>query len=192
MVANPRLYSYADLLEMPDDGKRREIIGGELIVSPAPIADHQRVLLNLILLLSRFATDSRSGELFVAPFDVVFGPNDVVEPDLLFIASERGRVPGKQNKFEGPPDLVVEIISPSSRRTDFVRKMALYARAGVQEYWIADPENQTLIVHALRADSYVVIESGVGGTITSERFPELRVDPREVFAVLDLDGCQRS
>ena len=184
MVAYPHLYTYADLLAMPDDGKRREIIAGELIVSPAPIADHQRVLLRLVLLLSSFARDSQAGELFVAPFDVIFGPNDVVEPDLLFIASDRGRVPGKQNKFEGPPDLVVEVISPSSRRIEFGTKKALYARADVPEYWIADSEHQTFFVHVLETDAYHTVEPDADGVIASRRFSGLRVDPREIFAVL--------
>lgn len=184
MVANPRRYTYADLLEMPDDGKRREVIGGELIVSPAPVANHQRVLLNLALMLNRFASDTGSGELFIAPFDVRLGINDVVEPDIVFIAAERRRVPGTENNIVYPPDLVVEIISPSSRRTNFVKKMALYARGGVPEFWIPDPEFRSLLVYMLETDSYVTIEPGNDGTIASRRFPELRVDPRDVFAVL--------
>jgi Uma2 family endonuclease len=185
MSALSRLYTYDDLLEMPDDGKRREVIGGELIVSPAPTAGHQRVLLQLILLLSAYARESGNCELFVAPFDVRFGPHDVVEPDLLLIATERGHIPSSQYTFEGSPDLVVEVISRSSRQNDFVRKMALYARAGVPEYWVADPETQTLIVNFLAGNIYVPSDREIDGTLVSRRFPGLRVDPSELFSTLN-------
>src|SRR5436853_7432394 len=124
MTTTLRPLIYGDLREMPDDGQRYEIINGELIVNPAPIADHQRVLLQVILLIEEFVRNQRIGELFVAPFNIQIGPHDIVQADLVFIAAERGRVPGTQNTFEGAPDLVVEIMSPSSRRTDLVRKAA--------------------------------------------------------------------
>ena len=185
MIATLRPLTYEDLLELPDDGNRYEIINGELIVTPAPIANHQRVLLRLIRLLDDFTAKHGSGELFVGPFDVRLGPHDVVEPDLLVIGSARGRVPGSQNTFDGPPDLVVEIISPSSRQTDLVRKMTLYARAGVREYWIADPGQRTLVINALQGETYVPIQPYDAGWLSSRELIGLRVDPAAIFAELD-------
>jgi Uma2 family endonuclease len=185
MIATLRPLTYGDLLAMPDDGQRYEIIGGELIVTPAPMARHQRVLLRLIRLLDDFLQSHDSGELFVAPFDIVLGPNDVVEPDLLIIASDSGRVAGDQNTFKGAPTLVVEILSPSSRRTDLVRKMALYARSEVAEYWIADPEQRTLFILVLEGAAYRQLQPESDGRLASRALPGLRFDPAAIFAGID-------
>jgi Uma2 family endonuclease len=185
MIATLRPLTYDDLLEIPDDGKRYEIIGGELVVTPSPTANHQRVLFQLIRLLDAFVLEHGGGELFFAPFDVQLGYYDIVEPDLVFIATEQGRVPGEHHKFEGSPVLVVEVISPSSRQTDHVRKMALYARSGVLEYWIADPEQRTLVVNLLEDQTYVPVSPDAGGAFTSHVLPGLRVDPATIFAGLE-------
>jgi Uma2 family endonuclease len=185
MIATLRPLTYDDLLDMPEDNNRYEIINGELVVTPAPIADHQRVLFRIGRLLDDFLQQSAAGEFFIAPFDVILGPNDVVEPDVVVIASARGRVPGRQNSFAGPPDLVVEILSPSSQRTDLVRKMALYARAGVPEYWITDPERRELVINVLAGGTYVPAEPDADGWLASDAFPGLRVHPAEVFAGID-------
>ncbi len=185
MIATLRPLTYDDLVQMPDDGQRYEIIDGELIVSPAAIANHQRVLKRLVRVFDDFANATGSGEVFFAPFDVQLGYHDIVEPDLLFIASDQGRVPGEQHKFEGAPVLVLEVISPSSRQTDRVRKMALYARSGVLEYWIADPEHRTLVVNFLEGQTYVSVSPDSGGRLASRVLSGLRVDPAEVFSGLD-------
>ena len=185
MIATLRPLTYNDLLQMPDDGQRYEIIDGELIVTPAPTANHQRVLFQLIRLLDGFVLEHGGGELFLAPFDVQLGYHDIVEPDLLFIASDQGRVPGEQHKFEGSPNLVVEVVSPSSRQTDRVKKMALYARSGVPEYWIADPEQRTLVINLLEGQTYVPVFPEADGEVASRALPGLRVDPAEVFSGLD-------
>jgi Uma2 family endonuclease len=185
MIATLRPLTYDDLQNMPDDGQRYEIIDGELIVSPAPIANHQRVLKRLVRTFDDFANETRTGEVFFAPFDVQLGYHDVVEPDLVFIATEQGRVPGLDHKFEGSPILVVEVISPSSRQTDRVRKMALYARSGVREYWIADPEQRTLVVNLLEGHTYVPASPDAAGGFASQALPGLRVDPLDIFSGLD-------
>jgi len=185
VIATLRPLTYDDLLVMPDDGNRYEIINGELVVTPAPLARHQRVLLRLTRLLDRFLEEHSGGELFIAPFDIVLGPHDVVEPDLLVIATQQGRVRGTENAFVGPPVLVVEIISPSSERTDLIKKMALYARSGVPEYWTVDPERHELTIHVLADGTYVQAEADDAGCIASKVFPGLRVHTREVFADLD-------
>ena len=185
MIAELRPLTRNDLLAMPDDGNRYEIIDGELVVTPAPLARHQRALLQLTLLLYEFLEETDAGELFIAPFDVVLGTHDVVEPDLLIVAKEQGRVRGSQNAFEGPPRLVVEILSPSSQRTDLVRKMALYARSGVPEYWIVDPDRQEVAVYVLAEGGFVSVAPDEHGAIASQVLPGLRLQPTELFTDLD-------
>ncbi len=185
MIAELRPLTRDDLLAMPEDGNRYEIINGELVVTPAPIAKHQRVLLRLTRLLDRFLLEGEAGELFIAPLDIVLGPNDVVEPDLLVIASEQGRVRGTENSFVGPPILVVEIISPSSQRTDLVKKMALYARSGVPEYWTVDPQRQEFTIRVLTSGAYFPALPDAEGRIASEALEGLQINPSEIFADLD-------
>jgi Uma2 family endonuclease len=185
VVAELRPLTRNDLLTLPDDGKRYEIINGELGVIPAPLARHQRVLLRLTRLLDRFLEEHGGGELFIAPLDVVLGPNDIVEPDLLIIATEQGRVPGTRNAFEGPPILVIEITAPSTQRTDFVSKMALYARAGVPEYWTVDPDRRELTIHVLTNGIYTQADPDTAGWSASTVLPGLRISPSEVFVDLD-------
>jgi Uma2 family endonuclease len=185
MIATLRPLTYDDLLEMPDDGQRYEIIGGELVVTPSPTANHQRVLFQLIRLIDAFVLEHGGGELFFAPFDVQLGYHDIVEPDLVFIATEQGRVPGEHHKFEGSPVLVAEVISPSSRQTDRVKKMVLYSRAGVLEYWIANPEERTLVVNVLEGETYIPIQPDADGWYSSRAVRGLRINALDIFAELD-------
>lgn len=181
----PRPLTYDDLSLMPDDGLRREIIGGELIVNPAPSPGHQRVVGHLYRLIGDHARDSGAGEVLFAPVDVLLGRFDVVEQDLVYLSSERGRVADGAKGIEVPPDLVVEVISPSSSGIDRVRKMALYAGAGVAEYWIADPATRMLELYALEGDDYVAIQQESDGRLASRVLTGFRIDPTEAFAVLD-------
>jgi Uma2 family endonuclease len=185
MIATLRPLTYDDLLEMPDDGQRYESIDGELIVTPAPAIKHQRVLRSLIRVLGAFAYETGRGELVLPPFDVVLGHYNIVKPDLLLVASELGQIPRDHDKFEGPPDLVVEVSSPMSLRIELVRKSALYACCGVPEYWIADPERRRMVINILQDKEYIPAEPDADGWLTSRVFSELRVDPAEVFAGLD-------
>jgi Uma2 family endonuclease len=143
MASNATKLTYEDFVLFPDDGKRHELIDGEHFVTPSPNRRHQRVLQNLNLVLVSFVRQRRLGEVFFAPFDVVFTRHDVVEPDLLYISAERSGVLTEAN-VQGAPDLVVEVLSPSSRRQDEVLKRDLYERGGVAEYWIVDPEAETV------------------------------------------------
>ena len=185
MIATPRPLTYDDLVAMPDDGQRYEIIEGELIAYPPSTAGHQRILGRLLRVLGNFERETGQGEVMLAPFDVVLGRHDVVKPDLLFIGSEQGRVSGDDIKFQGVPDLVVEVCSSTSRRIDLVRKMALYARSGVPEYWIADPERRILVINKLQGEEYVPVAPDDGGWIASPGLAGLRVDSSMIFTGLD-------
>ena len=129
----PIKLTYEDYVDLPDDGRRYEILDGELEVSPAPAPRHQSVSLNLLRILDRHVEERGLGRLYYAPIDVILAPTTIVQPDLLFIAAGRESiVTGKA--IEGPPDLMVEIISPWSGRRDRVAKATLYARYGVRHY----------------------------------------------------------
>ena len=148
MAIATRPLTYEDLLETPDDGQRYEIIGGELIVSPAPVPEHQEILGRLFLLFAAFVNLHRLGKVYIVPIDVGLFDHDNVQPDLIFIAADRLNIIGP-TRVEGAPDLVLEVLSPGTRHLDQVRKAALYATAGVQEYWLVDPKARSIAVLAL-------------------------------------------
>lgn len=137
--------TYDDLLRLPDDGLRHEIIDGEHYVTPAPVTKHQRISRELLYLLVQFLKEHPLGEVFDAPFDVVLSMFDVVEPDLVYLSNERASLLTEKN-LQGPPDLVVEILSPGTSRRDLGIKRDLYERAGVLEYWTIDPDRDELTV----------------------------------------------
>ncbi len=145
MPVDTRL-TYDDYCLLPNDGKRYEIIDGELFVTPSPRTAHQKIVTRLTRFQSAFAEDANLGQVFVAPFDVVFSNFDVVEPDLLYISNERASVVTEKN-VQGSPNLVVEVLSETTEKTDRTTKLKLYARYGVEEYWIIDSSGPSAEVY---------------------------------------------
>ncbi len=145
-------YTYADLEAFPEDNVRREIIDGELIVHPSPATRHQRAARNVFVRLWEYSLES-GGEAFFAPLDVYFAEKNVVEPDVLFMRRDHLDRIGPNN-LQGPPDLVVEISSPSTRHLDQVRKRELYQRFGVPHYWFVDLEAERVELYDLRDGAY--------------------------------------
>ena len=144
--------TYDDFLLFPDDGQRHELIAGAHYVTPSPNTRHQRLVLRLSVALAAYIErHPASGELFIAPFDVVFGHFDVVEPDLLFIAADQQEIVTDKH-VRGAPALVVEILSPGTRRVDEKIKYRLFERAGVREYWLVDPELDLIKVYRRGSD----------------------------------------
>ena len=142
-------WTWADYLRLPEDGQRYEIIHGVLYVSPAPRYVHQFAAARLVHFLSLFVLERDLGVVLTAPFDVLLpGVAEPVQPDVLFLANGNLPDPAAKN-FEGVPDLVVEVLSPSTRRVDLKVKLAAYQEAGVPEYWIVDPKLQTVTVYHL-------------------------------------------
>lgn len=137
-------WTYADLFALPDDGARYEIIDGELYEMPSPTSAHAFAIAALIRVLLPLL-DRLGGQWLTAPLDVFFAGADPVQPDLLVLLPG-SRATVVRRGIEGPPDLLIEVLSPSNRAHDTVRKRALYARAGVREYWIVDPEHQSVEV----------------------------------------------
>jgi len=149
----PLPFTYEDYCQLPDDGKRYEILEGDLVAIPSPPRKHQKALLNLAIALFSFTQTNRLGEVYHGPLDVVLSEYTVVQPDILFISNRRLSILTEEN-VQGAPDLVIEILSPATRERDLGLKKKIYARFGVKEYWIVDPEGETVEVIPLHAADF--------------------------------------
>ena len=135
-------FTYEDYVHMPE-GKRYEIVEGEIYMVPVPTTTHQRISRKLEEMLSRFVEERKLGEVFDAPIDVVFSETDIVQPDIIFISNENKNIIKEEN-IKGAPDLIIEILSPSSAQRDKTIKKKLYAKNGVKEYWLVEPQKRTI------------------------------------------------
>jgi Uma2 family endonuclease len=168
-------WTYDDLRQIPPDRNGYDLIEGELFVSAAPNIEHQRKAGNLFAELRYFVRQHDLGELFIGPCDVVLDPSTVLEPDILFVSRARQSIV-KPACIEGAPDLVVEVISDSSRLMDRFVKRDRHAEFGVPEYWLLDPFEPRIEVLRLEAGKYRVVGSfGPGDTLESPTFSGLRV-----------------
>ena len=146
--------TYADYLETSGE-ERYELLDGELVMAPAPLLYHQFILRKLLNAISVYVDEYNLGELFCSPTDVVLSETDVVQPDILFVSRRRGQIL-KPERVHGAPDLVVEILSPSTAELDRTTKLELYAQHGVEEYWIVDPDAKTIMVMVRREERFEV------------------------------------
>jgi Uma2 family endonuclease len=183
MAITARRLTYDDLELIPQEreGDRHELIDGELIVSPSPVPVHQIIVRNLTLRLGLHVEAGDLGTLIPSPIDVKLSPDNVLIPDLIFISGNRPDAIGKKAILMAP-DLVVEILSPGTRKRDLTVKRSLYARFGVQEYWIVDPDEETVSVLALNEGRYDVVPPGEHGAIVSRVLPRFVLGLDEVFA----------
>ena len=133
---------YEDLESFPNDNLRREILGGELYVTPSPVPRHQKVVLQIARLLDDFANHA-GGEAYISPLDTVLSAQNVVEPDVIYLGIDRMHTLGTK-AIIGVPSLVVEVLSPGTASTDRGRKRQIYARFNIPEYWIVDPDANTI------------------------------------------------
>ena len=157
-------YTFADYLDLPDDGNRYEIIHGVLHVTPAPTVSHQKVSARLHLLLAEWVRSRVGGELLYAPVDVHLTDDTNVQPDLLWIAPDRvAEIVG--DRIRGAPDLVIEILSPGTARRDRTIKRDLYAEHGVCEYWLVDIPQARVTMLRLEGSGFVEQASGSGETL---------------------------
>jgi Uma2 family endonuclease len=173
--------TYEDYAAMPADGRRWELIDGEFEVTPAPGTRHQNVSRYLQYELMRQLDEPGIASVFCAPFDVILSPNDVVQPDLMIVRSERKHIVTERG-IEGAPDIVVEILSPSSRVLDRRVKLRTYARHAVPEYWIVDGDLGHLEVFRPGTEGYVLdMRFDRASTLVTPSFPELQVALARVF-----------
>jgi Uma2 family endonuclease len=142
------ILTYRDYEALPADGRRYELHEGELSVTPAPGTQHQRVIGRLYRLLSQHADARGLGEVFVSPVDCILSDTTVVQPDIVYVESSRSSLVSARG-IEGPPTLVVEVLSPSTAQIDRGTKFQLYARYGVPHYWIVELEGRSIEAYAL-------------------------------------------
>lgn len=184
MVTQTRPATLADLDATPDDGRIHEMIDGEIVVSAAPTFRHELVSQQMNSLLLDWNRGHRAGLVLTAPTDVVLAEGQVFQPDLLYIADDN---PGEviDGRFHGAPDIVVEIISPTSRSRDTIVKAMRYARFGVREFWLVDPDLRTMSAYDLVDGLSSERMADADGVLSSGVMAGLRIDPASLFAEVD-------
>jgi Uma2 family endonuclease len=178
--------TYDDFLLFPDDGQRHEIIDGEHYVTPSPIPRHQALLGRLYFEVEHHIRQHPGiGRVFLSPLDVVFTKWDVVEPDLLFVAHTQADIVTDKN-IQGAPALVVEILSPATRRKDEQVKLRLFERGGVGEYWILDPDRNLVKVFSRQPDGSFPLTAELSrerlDVLKTPLIPDLAISVFELFA----------
>lgn len=152
-----KTYTYEDYLKLPDDRNRYEIINGELVKTPAPKTIHQGAISNLFYELKDFVRKNSLGKVYTSPCDVLLGDENIVQPDILFIAKENKKIITEDN-IKGSPDLIIEILSPTTAYYDLIEKKELYEKFGIREYWIVDPKKHWIEVYTLKNEKYELFQ----------------------------------
>ena len=181
-----RRWTYRDLAALPEDNLRHESLDGEHVVTPSPAVVHQLILWNLVREFTVFLDAHPIGTALAGPFDVKLSLFTVLVPDLVYFTAERFSRVVNEKHAVAAPDLVVEILSPGTRRRDKGRKRAIYEREGAGEYWIVDPEAKqvTVLRRAGSAPGFtaaVTLSQPDRGVLTSPLFPGLRIPLSRVF-----------
>lgn len=181
LVPEPIKLTYQDYCALPDDGRRYEILDGDLYMSPAPETPHQRVAFRLAMILHAHVARRGLGEVFIAPLDVLLDEHDVVEPDIIFVSKARRSIITQKN-IQGAPDLLVEVMSPSSGDRDTRDKRNLYARCGVPFYWLVDPDARSITELELVETAYAEVGVANGASNLSPKlFPGLQIQLEELW-----------
>ncbi|HEV2121902.1 MAG TPA: Uma2 family endonuclease [Chloroflexota bacterium] len=182
MVASTRVRFRADdIWDVPDDGKRYEVIEGELVITTAPDLDHQRPVGGLHGYIWTYVRRQRTGEVFVSPVGLILDEENGIQPDLVYVSNERRGILTRRG-IRGVPDLVVEVLSPSTEARDRGVKLRRYAAAGVQHYWIVDPATRTLDAHRLTDTGYELTGTyGPGSVFLPEIFPGLEISVDDLW-----------
>lgn len=177
-------WTYEDYLRLPDDGRRYEIIFGVLYVNAAPNIDHQYAVSQISYALTAHVRQNQLGFVFTSPIEVhLKSLARPVEPDILFITPSKLPPKGSQS-IEQPPDLIVEVLSPSTRRKDMSTKLDAYELGGVREYWIVDLRIEAVTVYVLPEGGreYVELDMFVGNSqISSNVLPDLKFNVSDIF-----------
>jgi Uma2 family endonuclease len=176
------LLTYDDYCLLPNDRNRYEILDGELSVTPAPRTKHQSVSSHVHRILANSVVANQLGDIFAAPTDLILAPTTVVQPDLIFIGNDRRHIV-TERAIEGSPTLVIEIVSPTTHRTDRLTKAQLYAKHNVPHYWLIDPDQRTLEAYELAIDHYDLVASARDAEVfTPLLFPGLSIRLADLWA----------
>jgi Uma2 family endonuclease len=176
--------TYDDFVRFPEDGQRHELIDGEHYVTPTPIRRHQKIAMKIGVLIQWYLEQHPTGEMFSVAMDVILSNVDVVEPDILYVSHERLAQFEPSDWVNGPPNLVAEIASPSTRKRDATIKRNVYERFGVDEYWIVEPADDTIQVYRLVHGRYglaAVLARERGDALTTPLFPGLTLPLAKIF-----------
>jgi len=181
-LKNEIKFCYEDYKNLPEsETERYELFKGDLIMVPSPTTYHQQILGNLEFILKDFVKRNDLGHLYHSPLDVVLSQENVVQPDILFISKNSSEIITEEN-IQGAPDLTIEILSESTAGRDRTLKKTLYAKYGVKEYWLVDPETKTIEVLGLTERGFIRKSYyREGETLTSPVLKGLRIDLKEVF-----------
>ena len=176
-------YTYQDYLNLPNDGKRYEVINGELVMTPAPNIFHQTILINLVNELKNFLKKENVGKMLCAPTDVKLINSNVVQPDIIFISQENLNII-TENNVEGAPDLIIEILSPGTAYYDLIEKKEIYERFEVKEYWIVDPRKRRVEIYKNVKQQFELIQkSELEGNVKSLVIKGFEVSLKNIFSM---------
>jgi len=176
----PKL-TYEQFRQLPNDGKRYELIRGEVHVTPAPSSRHQFIIRNVAASLLRYLERNPLGELAFAPLDVRLSVDTALQPDLIFVSNAHAEII-QENWIAGSPDLIVEVLSPSTATYDRAAKLPIYAEAGVPEVWLIDSQAKTVEVLKLQGKKYLVEATHAGNQVlASNLFPGWQLSLHDLF-----------
>jgi len=175
------VFTYEDYIQLPDNGKRYEIIDGELYMIPAPSLGHQRTIRRFLYAIEDFLQDNPVGEVFPAPTDVIFSDINILQPDIVFIGKERFAILTREN-IQGAPDLVIEVLSTGTQKRDRTLKLNIYSKFGVPEYWMANHDRATVEIWR-RKGKKLVFQATLDKTqiLTTPLLPGLEIKLEKIF-----------
>ena len=176
------LLTYDDYVTFPDsDGIRKEIIEGELFMTPAPSIKHQSISKTIFRLLDDYVTQHNLGEVWYAPCDIIFSNINIIQPDIFYISNENHEILTALN-IKGAPDLIIEILSPSTIENDRIYKKLVYEKYGVKKYWIVDPQEEIIEVWSLQDDRFQLVQkAGKNQKLNSKLLEDFELDLSLVF-----------
>ena len=181
VVPKPWLkFTVKEYMTTPED-KRYQILDGEMIPAPSPVTGHQTIVGRLLFSVYQFVNEHRLGRVWSAPLDVILSNYDVTQPDILFVSNARAGIVTRAN-IQGAPDLVVEVLSPATVQYDRGYKELLYGRHGVLEYWLVDPDAETVEVQVAGdqgLQSHAILHRG--DRLTSPLLEGFSIDLEETF-----------
>jgi Uma2 family endonuclease len=180
VLSEERKYTVQDFEKLPEGPPYYQLINGELIMSPSPALEHQRTSKRLFHMLYTLIEIPKKGEVFYSPVDVYLDEENVFQPDIVVIL-EGSKAKMTKRGVEGPPDVVVEILSPSTAYYDLIVKKEVYERAGVKEYWLLDPNRKTFEIYKNTEEGFkLTSRARDGGNVLSEIL-KLEIDLKEIF-----------